>query len=90
MFDVVAGGGDVLNAHSKGLNNVVGLSSTAGSTVDHRERRVLQQQQQHGKFTVQCHPLARGGPVQNISSDGDAVGGGSTKQTAQNSTGQTQ
>ena len=61
MSDAVAGGGDALNAHSKGRDSTVGLSSTAGSTVDHSERQVLQQQQQHG--TVQCHPLTQGGPV---------------------------
>jgi hypothetical protein len=111
----VAGGGDAVNAHSKGLNSTMGLSSTgirpavvlqpsrndihksgqllaveaesatissvhtpaetpvntAGSTVDHSERQLLQQQQQHS--TAQCHPLTQGGPAQ-ISGGGDAVG----------------
>ena len=70
--DALAGNGDALNVHNTGLNSTVGLSSnTAGSTVDHSERQLLQQQQQHS--TAQCHPLTQGGPVQ-ISGGGDAVG----------------
>ena len=71
VSDAAAGGGDALNAHSKGLNSTVGLNSTADSTVDHSERQLLQLQQQHG--TVQSHPLTQGGPAQ-ISGGGDAVG----------------
>ena len=71
VCDGVVGGGVALNVHSKGLNSIVGLNSTAGSTVDHSERQLLQQQQQHS--TVQGHPLTRGGPAQ-ISGGGDAVG----------------
>ena len=79
----VAGGGDALNAHSKGLNSTVGLNSTAGSTVDHSERQLLQLQQQHG--TVQSHPLTQGGPAQ-ISGGGDAVGVLQQNSTVQNRT----
>ena len=86
MPDVVAGGGDALNVHRKGLNSTAGLSSTAGSTVDNSERQSLQQQNR----TVQCHVLlTQGGLTQNISGGGDAVGGDSTEQTVQNSKGQT-
>ena len=41
----VAGDDVALNAHSKGQNSIVGKNSTAGSTVDHSERLLLQQQQ---------------------------------------------
>ena len=83
--DAAAAGGDALNAHSKGLDSTAGRSSTAGSTVDNTERQLLQQQD----ITVQCHvPLTRGDSAQNISGGGDAVGGDSTEQTAQNSKGQ--
>ena len=125
VSDGVAGGGDALNVHSKGLNSTVGLSSigvmpavvlqpsrndihksgqplaveaesatissvhtpaetpvnTAGSTVDHSERQLLQQQQQHS--TAQCHPLTQGGPAQ-ISGGGDAVGVQQQHSTVQN------
>ena len=60
--------------------------NTAGSTVDHSERQVLQQQQQHS--TAQCHvPLTQGGPART-SGGGDAVGVQQLQQhsTVQNST----
>jgi hypothetical protein len=83
VSDAAAGGGDALNAHSKGLNSTVGLNSTADSTVDHSERQLLQLQQQHG--TVQSHPLTQGGPAQ-ISGGGDAVGVLQQSSTVQNRT----
>ena len=48
VSDAVAGGGDALNVHNKGMDSIVGLSSTVGSTVDHSERQLLQLQLQHG------------------------------------------
>ena len=57
--------------------------NTAGSTVDHSERQLLQLQQQHG--TVQSHPLTQGGPAQ-ISGGGDAVGVLQQNSTVQNRT----
>ena len=60
--------------------------NTAGSTVDHSERQVRQQKQQHS--TAQCHvPLTQGGPART-SGGGDAVGVQQLQQhsTVQNST----
>ena len=61
--------------------------NTAGSNVDHSERQLLQQQQQHS--TSQCNPLTQGGPAQ-ISGGGDAVGVQQQYNTVQNSTGLTE
>ena len=44
VLGVVAGGGDALNVHSKGLDSTARLSSTGGSTVGNGERQLLQQQ----------------------------------------------
>ena len=60
LSDDVAGGGDALDVHSKGLDSTVGLSSigampavvnTAGSIVDQKERQLLQQQQ-HARYST--------------------------------------